>query len=874
MTVDFFISRAGNDRKFAAKINEILQQAGYTTILQDDDFGYRDFIDAMHEALVSDARVIALYSPDYFNSDYCRAEANGALKGDPLNKQQRLIPLRIAQVDPPGTFANIAYADLIAARTSHDEELLRDIVLALVQPGARQINSGPAAPLWIEPKTILHSQIAPLQNFTGRDEDLRRLEEMLFAGSRAAVTQSAQTAAVSGLGGLGKSMLAREYGWRHRKEYGGVWWLRAQTRDTLLTDLVALGADGLHMAGIDDMPEIDHAAAFVLEHLAHGDFEKPWLLIYDNVERPEQLDGMTPAQNAHILITSRWSDFYGEADSLQLGLFTRGESIDFLLTGNKRETRDSADELAEKLGDLPLALEQAAAYCRRARHVSFDDYIARKIDPLQMMPRGRPGTMYDNVWATFTLALQRVIEGDEKASIAPCPEAERLMGLLAFLAPDNIPLDLITKDVMSDIEKGEAVAALSEVSLIGWGDNSDGTTAINVHRLVQEVMKKRLSSPSPLRGEARGEGEASEQFAAIATRLVAHNFPNPADDVRNWPRCALLYPHAKAVLATAPEDGDAAQETSLLLNQLALYLQARADFTQAEPLMHRALDIDERSYGPDHPNVAIRLNNLALLLQATNRLAEAEPLIRRALTIDEQSFGPDHPDVAIDLNNLAQLLQATNRLAEAEPLMRRALTINEQSYGSDHPNVAICLDNLAQLLKATNRLAEAEPLSRHALNIDEHSYGPDHPDVAISLNNLASLLQATNRLAEAEPLIRRALTIDEQSFGPDHPKVAIRLNNLAQLLQDTDRLTEAEPLMRRALTIDEHSYGPDHPDVAIDLNNLALLLQDTDRLAEAEPLAVRSVAIKKISLPEGHPSLVLGIETLAALRAELAQQKN
>ena len=59
--------------------------------------------------------------------------------------------------------------------------------------------------------------------------------------------------------------------------------------------------------------------------------------------------------------------------------------------------------------------------------------------------------------------------------------------------------------------------------------------------------------------------------------------------------------------------------------------------------------------------------------------------MRRALAIDEKSYGPEHPDVASDLNNLAQLLQATNRLAEAEPLMRRALAIDEKSYGPEHP---------------------------------------------------------------------------------------------------------------------------------------------------------------------------------------------
>ena len=112
--------------------------------------------------------------------------------------------------------------------------------------------------------------------------------------------------------------------------------------------------------------------------------------------------------------------------------------------------------------------------------------------------------------------------------------------------------------------------------------------------------------------------------------------------------------------------------------------------------------------------VAIRLNNLAQLLQDTNRLAEAEPMMRHALAIDEKSYGPEHPDVAIRLNNLAGLLQATNRLAEAEPLMRRALAIDEKNYSQEHPDVAIDLSNLAALLHATNRQAMAEPLMHAA----------------------------------------------------------------------------------------------------------------------------------------------------------------
>ncbi len=222
-------------------------------------------------------------------------------------------------------------------------------------------------------------------------------------------------------------------------------------------------------------------------------------------------------------------------------------------------------------------------------------------------------------------------------------------------------------------------------------------------------------------------------------------------------------------------------DNTLVLNGLGITLLHLARFDKAEPLMRRALEIDEASFGPDHSTVATALNNLAGLLQATNRLEEAEPRMRRALEIDEASFGPKHPEVARDLNNLAQLLQATNRMEEAEPLMRRALEIDEAAFGPDHPKVAIRLNNLAALLQATNRMEKAEPLMRRALEIDEAAFGPDHPKVAIRLNNLAALLQAKNRMEEAEPLLHRALDIFDKSLGSDHPDTRTVRENLEKL---------------------------------------------------------------------------------------------
>jgi tetratricopeptide (TPR) repeat protein len=97
------------------------------------------------------------------------------------------------------------------------------------------------------------------------------------------------------------------------------------------------------------------------------------------------------------------------------------------------------------------------------------------------------------------------------------------------------------------------------------------------------------------------------------------------------------------------------------------------------------------------------MNDLALWLKNRAEHGEAEPLYRRALAIDEKSFGPDHPDVARGLNNLAELLRATNRLAEAEPLYRQVLRILAEfghRTGHEHPHFRTAIDNYVALLSA------------------------------------------------------------------------------------------------------------------------------------------------------------------------------
>jgi tetratricopeptide (TPR) repeat protein len=686
----------------------------------------------------------------------------------------------------------------------------------------------------------------------GRDDDMQKLQQQLGPIPQNAVTPSTAVALI-GMGGVGKTRLAIEHAWRNAARHSAVLFAPASTPEALNRTLAGLAA-------VLDLPEKDATEEAVQRQaVIHWLGSHPgWLLILDGIDAKaaaQAAEALLPQiSGGQVLFTTRLSKWSAAVQRLPLEVLSTEAAAALLLertaSGRREEPGDPAmaRELAQDLDGLALALEQAGAYIDE-RGISFSRYrkdwqerrerVLSWFDPQLMQYPASVAT----TWLTSFQQLSAA--------------AQTLLRRLAWLSPEPIPDSLLEVavpandgDTAEPIEAMDTLVELDRYSLVSRSRESD---SFLLHRLVQEVGRL----------WQRQDPDTSQLEPALRWLAAAFQGEDP-QDVRFWPVLDPLAAHVQTMAGFADAAG-LAEPTAWLMNQLGLLLESKAAYGEAEPLLRRALAIDEAAYGPDQPSVAADLNSLAALLQATNRLVEAEPLMRRALAIDEAAHGPDHPTVAITLNNLALLLQATNRLAEAEPLMRRALALGEAAQGPEHPTVAITLNNLAQLLQDTNRLSEAEPLMRRALAIDEAAYGPDHPVVAIDLNNLALLLQATNRLSEAEPLMRRALAIDEAAYGPDHPDVAICLNNLATLLQATNRQAEAEPLMRRALAIDEAAYGPEHPTVAIRLNNLAQLLQATNRLSEAEPLMRRALAIDEAAYGPDHPDVARDLNNLAQL---------
>jgi tetratricopeptide (TPR) repeat protein len=823
---DFFVSYTQADRAWAEWLAWELEAAGYTTVLQVWDMpAGTAFVHAMDQAVQTSRHILLVLSPAYLRSQMAEAEWRPGFKADPSGEGRRLLPVRVEDCEPEGLLADRVWIDLVGTDEATARARLREEIPRALRGPSRPTTpprfprapkvaavGRPRFPTALPPVWNVPFQRNP--TFTGRQQELAALAAALRPGGTAAVTQVLQ-----GGGGVGKTSLAVEYAYRQRGSFDAVWWVRAEQPATLVNDLTELAVT----LGVADPEEASQqlAVAAVRRWLADHD---RWLLVLDNAAAPEGPSGLRAplgrlvdllpqVVHGQVLVTSRDARWEHHATLTELQVFTPEEAVAFLLARSGSGEKGAAAEVAELLGFLPLALEQAGAYVRETQ-LSLGAYQARlQQAPGKFLGRGAPRDRdpADTVATTWQLSLQQV---------AVVPGATALLELCAFLAPDDIPRTLLEGlGGLAELPAGLAVLAEDALALdeaIGglrrFGLLKASPEAVAVHRLVQQVIRDRLSP------------ERQRQLVAVALRLLQAAFPGWTDKVAAWPVAGRLLPHALAV-TDQPDSHNAEPEmTAILLSRAARYLWGRAEYPTAMRLLERALAICQASLPADDPTTAQCLTTLGLVLREQGDLDRARAVHERVLSIHEARFGLDHPSTAWSLNFVANVLHTQGDLDGARTLHERALAIFEARLGADDLATANSLENLAAVLRDQGDLTGARTRLERVLAIREARLGPEDPDTAWSLDNLALVLRAQGDLQGARSLHERALGIREARLGPEHPTTAISLSNLANVLADQGDLAGARIRHERALHIRETRLGAEHPDTQRSRGDLAAVV--------------------------------------------------
>jgi len=513
--------------------------------------------------------------------------------------------------------------------------------------------------------------------FTGRQEDLLNIAQgLLYAQGRSRSDGLNQGIVVTGMGGLGKTQLAVEFCYRYGRFFRGVHWLQAN---------LDIQAEIAENGGAMDLPYWpDKLPEQVQVTLRTWQDSGRRLIVLDSAENLQVLQDWLPRlRPASLLITSRresWPVDLG-LKVMNLEVLARARSIELLgkLAPQRKSVPDGPlNNLAGYLGDLPLALDLAGRYLADRPELSIEGYLEELHkagsesvlehtslkDWVEHSPTKHPTSLV----ATFTLSWQQLTEGDEIA--------KRLFRIAGYCAPNTpIPRQLLAKTSGTDVPGHELDRALRKLDSLGLTNLAAGGR--RVHSLLAEFarLKDRDADKSVLPALA-------DAMTEITTQAFESGMPENMSPLRE---------HLDAVARAAEKTS--LQATGAMWNNLGMFLQVLADYDGARKLLEKALEIDEKVYGKDHPNVAIRINNLGLALKDLGELEEAKKCFERALQIGEKVYGPDNPTVATMGNNLGSVLQDLGDLQEAKECVERALKILRNKLGDNHPNTRIVANN-------------------------------------------------------------------------------------------------------------------------------------------------------------------------------------
>ena len=793
---DIFVSYTSSDRDWANWIGLELEKLGHVAHVHEWEISAGGNIPAWMEARHNEAdHVLFVISRLYLTKDYSNWERLSAEWAAVSKRRNFGLPVFVEECETPTLLAPLKRCDLYGLK----EQDARARLLQYLKPAAKPTTApfpgagtpGSAAPAGAIPFpggkfALSNIPISVPRYFLGRDGAFEAIE--------AALTRNegrVSIAALYGLRGVGKSTLAAAYAERHRRDYRAAWWIRAQTEATIRADLIALGVP-LGWVAADEKEE---PALKVMRERVRDEGEGI-LLIYDNAIDAASLRSYLPSGGAaRILLTSNAYAWRGVAEPVEIRVWPSDVGARYLIArAGRDEDRAEAEALSETLGGLPLAHEQAAAYCEELS-VSFADYRKRfEAAPTDLLADVQFAVA--EYHHGLTVAKSFALAIDEAA--ARHGAAESLIAHGALLAAEPIPLFLFSEALdklgeplssqLANDGLDKAIGALRSFALVDCEmiaderDPATTTKTIRLHRLVRKVAA------------ARCQGAAADAMKRVLVDAMAAVYPtNVFRDPTSWPRARRLDVLGMQLVG----DGSAVPSgvelsASILLGGLGSYRHAAlAAFSEARPLFERSLEVAELALGSWHLATATSLNNLALLLEDLGDLSGAGTLLKRAVTIWEKLLGSDHPHIATGQNNLGLRLHSQNQIGEAQLLIEQALATREKLLGPQHLDTAISVASLARLLQTQGDLSGARFHYTRALVTFEKQLGLEDVNTNRARSNLAGVRLSEGAASDAVALSQAALAGHDKVLGADHPWTKASARTTADALDALGRTDEA-----------------------------------------------------------------------------------
>jgi len=734
------------------------------------------------------------------------------------------------------------------------------------------------------------------EHFYGREDKLREISEKFEQSESVTLKQT-----LSGLGGVGKTQLVLKYAHEYAHEYrDGICWLDAENEDALLSSCLEfckkIGIIYEEMVMVED---VNNFRTVFLGWLAD---KHDWLLIFDNADDDMLVRNYMPSKiNGHVLTTTRRQDwFLGEA--IDVEVFSPEDAVAFLLERTRRKDRLEAQrgvgELAERLGCLPLALEQAGAYMDVSGE-SFEGYLItldeEGLEPFRI-EIGKP-TFYKQIITTTWQVAFKAINNQA---------AEQLFYICAYMDAAKIPVDVFVEfrselpDQLSDAlslrtKRDGVIAELRKYSLIERDvTNSD---FINIHRLVQEVVRDKLGnienqpfleyclillvSAIPFEYNARRLHELFLRIGTHATAAAEHLFRENCNNAGKQKEAVELFRligngyletarYSQAIsaykrgLKIAENLFDKSHETVVsMYNQVAITNEYNGDFDKALKWYRKTRVFLEETHGGKHSYVLTVQSNIATIYSRKGNYKKALKELHKILDLFKEKEDSENLDIANIYSKIASTYLDVGDYDAAIKRYDKALVIREKFLDDNHIEVAANCNNLGQVYYKKSEYGKALKLYARALEICENILDKNHHYIASTNNNIALVYHKQGNYDAALEQFNIALTTCEEFLGKGHPSTLKTYNNIALVYDDLGHYDEAMDWHNKALTATEARFGKSHPQTATAYNNIAGIHDKKGEHSEAIELYKRALSIRKSLLGVEHPDIAVTYNNLA-----------
>ncbi len=835
--IDVFLSYVPEDRMWADWIAAVLSDAGFA--VRHERFGGGETAGSplrqeTEQHVEAASRTVAVLSANYQNSAEARAVWESVAASDPMGARRSLVPVRVSDVRLRRPFSDLSPVDL----SPLEEEGARQTLLRAMdaphqlQPHpADQQRGGPRYPGAVPPVWSV-----PLRNstFTGRAELLDRLRERLEDGT---------PALLHGMGGVGKTQLALEYAHRFMTDYDVVWWIPAERHNAGRQKFAELAGP----LGLQPGDSIGRTVEVVREALRRGEPYGRWLLVFDNPRDPAELAPMLVSGNGggHVVITARKEGWERVAAPLEVDVFSRAESVQHLARRVPSIGQQAADRVADTIGDLPLAVDQAAAWLNETALDAdvYLDLLNRQFDSVRgRVEQGAPGESPLAVAATWQVSIDQLRQ--------KYPVAVRLLEFCSCFGADPVSLDLLYGKEMVDALREDSreldenlmlARAIQELSRFALVKVDRKGRSLQIHRLVQAVVRSSMSD------------ERQREAVRVVHRVLFGARPSQGDveSPENWATYAAIWPHLVVPWTGRARDNRVRQ---LMVDRMT-YLRSRGELASARELGEDLVAAWTPHTGENDRWTLHMRFQIANVLRAQGWYAEALELNLDVLGRQQETLGEDDLHTLMTASSVTADMRGVGRFTDALELDRTTRDRFVHLFGDDHPRTLMAANNYAVSLRMAGRCEEAREVDRGTLEARHNTLGPDHPLTHFSAVNLGRDLRSCGDYTASAAMLRGIYerACGHPDLGNEYPLAQRAAKALALSLRRTGELEEAERLTREVLDSCRRRLGDRSPETLVVWMGLAGHWSVARRFPEARDLLEKLHADFVAVLDESHP---------------------